>query len=50
MADGDVTVYGPAAPNAIGALVTAGGHTSADKYTISSYGDGMVVVLVVSAV
>jgi len=49
MADGDVTVYGPATPKDIGALVTAGNHLVADRYVMCSYGNGMVVVMVISA-
>lgn len=48
-ADGDVYIYGPAPPNAIAALVTAGAHVVADDYTMCSYGAGMVVVMVISA-
>ena len=49
MADGDVTVYGPARPSEIKALVEAGSHAVADDYTMCSYGNGLVVVMVVSA-
>lgn len=49
MADGDVTIYGPTTPDKIAALVTAGNHVVADDYTMCSYGQGMVVVMVISA-
>lgn len=49
MADGDVTVYGPAKPTEIAALVTAGNHLVADDYTMCSVGGGLVLVMVISA-
>jgi len=49
MADGDVSVYGPARPADIAALVTAGTHVVADDYVMCSYANGLVVVMVISA-
>jgi len=49
MGDGDVTIYGPASPIAIAALVTAGNHVIADDYTMCNVGGGLVVVMVISA-
>ena len=49
MAIGDVEVYGPAKPIDIAALIEAGNVLVADDITMSSYGDGMVLVLVIKA-
>jgi len=49
MADGDVSVYGPAPPDKIAALVTAGAHVIADDYTMCNVAGGLVLVMVISA-
>ena len=49
MADGDVSIYGPATPDKIKALVEAGSHVIADDYTMCNVGGGLVLVMVVSA-
>ena len=49
MAAGDVSVYGPTTPDKLDALITSGDVVVADDITMCSYGNGMVVVLVIKA-
>jgi len=48
MAAGDVTVIGPIRPSELDAAVT-GAAVVADDITMCSYGNGMVIVLIVKA-
>lgn len=49
MGDGDVKIYGPARPDQIGALVTAGNNVIADDYTMCNVAGGLVLVMVIKA-
>jgi len=49
MASGDIEVYGPTTPDKLDDLLTGNSISASDAVTMCSYGDGMVLVLVVKA-
>ncbi len=47
--NGDIEVYGPTSPDKLDALLTGNSIVVADNITMCSYGNGMLLVLVVKA-